>query len=159
MAKRKMGKAAPKAETVTESTGNVFGDLGFPNPEQELMKARLTLEIYRIIGKRELTQVEAARVLGIKQPHVSLLMRNRGQLFGGAVDGVPDRTGAGCRDHGEAITGRAWGDVCGDPLKDFERTSTKERGVHHTDGVRSEIGDVNCASPVRSQCRAGKPRP
>lgn len=84
MAKRKMGKAAPKAETVTESTGNVFGDLGFPNPEQELMKARLTLEIYRIIGKRELTQVEAARVLGIKQPHVSLLMRNRAGSFSAA---------------------------------------------------------------------------
>jgi hypothetical protein len=28
---------------------NVFADLGLPNPEQELAKAHLTIEIYRII--------------------------------------------------------------------------------------------------------------
>jgi predicted XRE-type DNA-binding protein len=62
---------------VTESTGNVFADLALPNPEQELVKARLTLQIYRIIRERGLTQVEAAKVLGVKQPQVSLLIRNR----------------------------------------------------------------------------------
>ena len=66
---------------ITESTGNVFADLGIPNPEQELMKARLTLAIYRIIRERGLTQAQAAIVLGIKQPHVSLLMRNRAGSF------------------------------------------------------------------------------
>src|ERR1700722_2467432 len=67
--------------SITESSGNVFADLGFPNPEQELMKARLTLQIYRIIRERDLTQAEAAKALGIKQPHVSLLMRNRAGSF------------------------------------------------------------------------------
>ena len=66
---------------ITESSGNVFADLGLPNPEQELMKAELTLQIYRIIKQRGLTQVEAAKALGIKQPHVSLLMRNRAGSF------------------------------------------------------------------------------
>ena len=66
---------------VTESSGNVFRDLGLPNPEQELMKARLTLQIYRIIRERGLTQAQAAKALGIKQPHVSLLMRNRAGSF------------------------------------------------------------------------------
>src|SRR3954451_10661406 len=67
--------------SITESSGNVFADLGLPNPEQEMMKARLTLQIYRIIRVRGLTQAQAAKTLGIKQPHVSLLMRNRAGSF------------------------------------------------------------------------------
>jgi predicted XRE-type DNA-binding protein len=66
---------------VTESTGNVFADLGVPNAEQELLKAQLALQIYRIIKQRGLTQTQAAEALGIKQPHVSLLMRNRAGTF------------------------------------------------------------------------------
>jgi predicted XRE-type DNA-binding protein len=60
-----------------KGSGNVFADLGFPNPEQELIKARLTLQIYRIIKARKLTQVQAAKVLGIQQPSVSRLMNGR----------------------------------------------------------------------------------
>jgi predicted XRE-type DNA-binding protein len=56
---------------------NVFADLGLPNSEQELLKAQLTLQIYRIVKARKLTQAQAGVVLGIKQPHVSALMRNR----------------------------------------------------------------------------------
>ena len=75
-------KAPRKQRAATEpSSGNVFADLGLPNPEQELTKARLTLQIYSIIRKRKLTQTEAAKILGIKQPHVSLLMRNRAGSF------------------------------------------------------------------------------
>lgn len=73
------GSGSP--ESITEGSGNVFADLGLPNPEQEMMKARLTLQIYRIIRERGLTQAEAAKALGIKQPHVSLLMRNRAGSF------------------------------------------------------------------------------
>jgi predicted XRE-type DNA-binding protein len=64
-----------------KGSGNIFADIGLPHPEQELLKARLTLEIYKIIKQRELTQAEAAKILGIKQPHVSLLMRNRAGTF------------------------------------------------------------------------------
>jgi predicted XRE-type DNA-binding protein len=63
------------------SSGNVFADLGLPNAEQELLKARLTLQIHTIIKKRGLTQVEAGDILGIRQPHVSALMRNRSGNF------------------------------------------------------------------------------
>lgn len=62
-------------------TGNVFADLGFANAEQELLKAHLTLQIYRVVKARKLTQARAAELLGIKQPHVSLLMRNRSGSF------------------------------------------------------------------------------
>ena len=60
---------------IERSSGNVFADLGFPDPELELFKATLMLQIYRIIKARELTQAEAGKVLGIKQPNVSRLMR------------------------------------------------------------------------------------
>jgi predicted XRE-type DNA-binding protein len=75
---------SPKRTNAIEaekSSGNVFADLGFPRPEQELLKARLTLEIYRIIRERGLKQAEAGKILGIKQPHVSALMRNRAGTF------------------------------------------------------------------------------
>jgi predicted XRE-type DNA-binding protein len=75
-------KASSKSSTrVTESTGNVFADLGLPNAERELLKAQLALQIYRIVRQRGLTQTQAAEALGIKQPHVSLLMRNRAGSF------------------------------------------------------------------------------
>jgi predicted XRE-type DNA-binding protein len=81
---KKMTKApqkAPLPKSVTDGGANVFADLGLPNPEQELMKARLTLQIHHIIQERGLTQAQAAVTLGIKQPHVSLLMRNRAGSF------------------------------------------------------------------------------
>jgi predicted XRE-type DNA-binding protein len=73
-------KKAP-AKKVTASTGNVFADLRLPHPEQDLIKADLTLRIYRIIRQHGLTQTAAAKLLGVKQPQVSLLMRNRAGSF------------------------------------------------------------------------------
>jgi predicted XRE-type DNA-binding protein len=66
---------------VKEGSGNVFADLGFPNPEREQLKARLTLQIYRLIKDRGITQVKAGEILGIKQPHVSGLMRGQSGSF------------------------------------------------------------------------------
>ncbi len=66
---------------VEESSGNIFADLGFPNPGREEVKARLTLQIYRLIKQRGLTQSAAGAVLGIKQPHVSALMRGRSGTY------------------------------------------------------------------------------
>ena len=64
-----------------KSSGNVFADLGLPHPEQELLKSRLTLRIYWLVKARGLKQAEAGKILGIKQPHVSMLMRNRSGSF------------------------------------------------------------------------------
>jgi predicted XRE-type DNA-binding protein len=65
--------------TISDDTtgGNVFAALGLPRPKLELLKADLTLHIYRVINARQLTQAQAGEILGIKQPHVSLLLRNR----------------------------------------------------------------------------------
>jgi predicted XRE-type DNA-binding protein len=75
---RRKNKATPN---ITESSGNVFADLGFANPEPELLKARLTLQIYRTIKERKHTQVQAGEILGIQQPHVSSLMRGQSGMF------------------------------------------------------------------------------
>lgn len=74
---------AKKRRTIEyeESSGNVFADLGLPNPDQELLKANLTLQIVRAINARKLTQAKAGKILGIPQPHVSDLMRGRARAF------------------------------------------------------------------------------
>ena len=62
---------------VQASSGNVFADLDLPNPEEMLIKAELTRRISEIINQRNLTQVEAAELLGIDQPKVSALIRGK----------------------------------------------------------------------------------
>ena len=62
---------------ITASSGNVFADLGFDNPEEELLKAKLVREIRAIIKRRKLTQTMAATLLGLKQPDVSALVTGR----------------------------------------------------------------------------------
>jgi predicted XRE-type DNA-binding protein len=66
---------------VTQGTRNVFADLGLPNPEQELLKAQLTLQIHLILTESGMTQAGIAKILGVQQPQVSLLMRNRAGSF------------------------------------------------------------------------------
>ena len=60
-----------------KSSGNVFADLGMPNSEQELLKAELTVQIFKLIRERKLTQSKAAELLGTTQAQVSALMRCR----------------------------------------------------------------------------------
>lgn len=79
--KRKTKKARSRVSRVTEGSSNVFADLGLPNPEQELLKAQLTLQIYAILKASRMTQVQIAKILGVQQPQVSLLMRNRAGNF------------------------------------------------------------------------------
>jgi predicted XRE-type DNA-binding protein len=61
----------------TVSSGNVFADLGLPNPEELLAKAELAHKITVLIRKRGLTQAQAAKLLGVDQPKVSALIRGR----------------------------------------------------------------------------------
>lgn len=63
---------------VEEGSGNVFADVGLPNPEERLGKAHLAIRVAAIRGRR-LTQARAARI-EIDQPKISRLLR--GQLSG-----------------------------------------------------------------------------
>jgi predicted XRE-type DNA-binding protein len=62
---------------VHSSSGNVFADLGLPNPDELLVKAELVHRISELIAERQLTQGEAAEILGVDQPKVSALMRGK----------------------------------------------------------------------------------
>lgn len=65
---------------VEPSSGNVFADLGLPNPEEELAKAKIVRRISQAIRERGLTQAHAAEILEIDQPKASALLRGK---FGG----------------------------------------------------------------------------
>ncbi len=62
---------------ITEGSGNVFKDLGFPDSGEMLTKAEPTRQIYAIIKARGLGQTAAAKLPGLEQPDVSSLMRGR----------------------------------------------------------------------------------
>jgi predicted XRE-type DNA-binding protein len=69
------------ASEITVGSGNVFADLGLPHPEEMLIKAQLAKQIYLCITERQLTQVEAATILGIDQPKVSNLINGKLAAF------------------------------------------------------------------------------
>jgi len=77
----KKRRKTAKEGTITPGNGNVFADLGLPNPEQELLKAKLRVQIYRIFKQRNLMQTQAGKILGISQPRVPALARSRAGNF------------------------------------------------------------------------------
>jgi len=62
---------------VTASSGNVFADMGLPDPDEELTKAQLASQIRQVVKRRRLTQAAAASLMGIDQPKVSALLNGR----------------------------------------------------------------------------------
>jgi predicted XRE-type DNA-binding protein len=73
-----------ETEVIEPSGGNVFADLGMKEPATLLAKAELARRIGDLLAERRLTQSQAAEVLGIDQPKVSMLLR--GKLEGFSVD-------------------------------------------------------------------------
>ena len=63
-----------KKTSVTRGTTNVFADLGMPDAVERQTKTRLAYAINEILNKRKLKQREAANLLGIPQPKVSVIM-------------------------------------------------------------------------------------
>jgi predicted XRE-type DNA-binding protein len=78
-----MGKKARKSKkkTVSEqmeyevSSGNVFKDFGYTNPEEAQAKWDLAFLIRSIMKANNLTQEQAAILMGIDQPKVSKITR------------------------------------------------------------------------------------
>jgi predicted XRE-type DNA-binding protein len=62
-------------------SGNVFADIGLHNADEHLIKAQLVYKIDGIIKERRLKQVEAARMLGVRQPDVSKMLRGDFRQF------------------------------------------------------------------------------
>ena len=62
----------------TKGSGNIFADLGLPNAEEHQLKAVLVVQLKHLIAERGLSQVAAAKLVEMKQPDLSKLLR--GQL-------------------------------------------------------------------------------
>ena len=62
-------------------SGNIFADLGLPNAQEHLLKASLVVQLHRLIKARKLTQVAAAKLIGVKQPDLSNILRGHYQGF------------------------------------------------------------------------------
>jgi predicted XRE-type DNA-binding protein len=58
-------------------SGNVFADIGRPDPETHLLKAQLVSRLQDVLAERKLSQVKAAALLGIAQPDLSNILRGR----------------------------------------------------------------------------------
>ncbi len=79
MTKRNTTKKKIAEIPITPGSGNVFVDLGFAPAEaaELLVKAELTRQIFNRIKAMRLTQIQAAKRLGIGQPDVSKLVGGR----------------------------------------------------------------------------------
>jgi predicted XRE-type DNA-binding protein len=71
------------AAKIRRGSGNVFRDLGFAPEEAANLQARSTLmiQLRKRLEALGVTQVQAARLLGVSQPRVSDLMRGKIDRF------------------------------------------------------------------------------
>ena len=60
---------------IERGSGNIFADLGIPDPETHLLKAEIIVELARLCEERKLSQQGAGKLMGISQPEVSRLFR------------------------------------------------------------------------------------
>lgn len=69
--------------TITESSGNVFADLGFNDAEATIlaMRSQLMCDIAKQIEKNNWTQSEAASLFNVSQARVSDLVRGKFDKF------------------------------------------------------------------------------
>lgn len=73
-----MAKAGDKRMTeITRGGDNVFADLGFADAEERQTQLRLAFAINQLLAGRKLTQVAAAKLLGVTQPKISALAKYR----------------------------------------------------------------------------------
>ncbi|HJT12125.1 MAG TPA: helix-turn-helix transcriptional regulator [Dongiaceae bacterium] len=80
--KKQATRRAAKTEVAfDEGSHNPFADMGFANPELELAKSRLVMEIGRVIEERGLSQVAAGRIIGLAQPKLSQLLNGHWKSY------------------------------------------------------------------------------
>lgn len=64
----------------SRGTSNIFADLGLPNAEEHQLKAALVVQLKRLMAEREITQTDAAKLVEMKQPDLSKLLRGHFKL-------------------------------------------------------------------------------
>ena len=75
MAKKAKKRVVPEKIEYEVSSGNLFEDFGYANPEEAKAKWDLAFLIRSVIEKSDLTQEQAAELMGIDQPKVSKITR------------------------------------------------------------------------------------
>ena len=70
-----------KKEELYVTEDNVFADLGLENPEELLARSELLSEVSRLIKISKLSQKAIAKILGISQPKVSMLVSGKLSAF------------------------------------------------------------------------------
>jgi predicted XRE-type DNA-binding protein len=68
-------------DSVVQSSGNVFADLGLRAADEKQTRVRLAVAINQIIQARHLSHIAAARLLDINQPKISALVSYRLEGF------------------------------------------------------------------------------
>jgi predicted XRE-type DNA-binding protein len=68
-------------KTCQVGSRNVFKDIGVRDADEHFVKAQLVFKIDAIMKKRRLKQVEAAELLGVRQPDVSKMLRGEFRQF------------------------------------------------------------------------------
>jgi predicted XRE-type DNA-binding protein len=56
---------------------NVYQELGVPDADAMFVKAQLVAQLSEVLGQRNLTQSEAAKLLGVPQPKLSRILRGQ----------------------------------------------------------------------------------
>jgi predicted XRE-type DNA-binding protein len=71
------------SNSIVNSSGNVFVDMGYPSEEAAIlqMRADLMADLRKLIKTKKLTQSKAAKILGVSQSRVSDLTRGKWEKF------------------------------------------------------------------------------
>ncbi len=62
---------------VIDSSGDVFADLGIPSSVEDTFKIALARAITNTVRKRDLTQIEVAKIIEVNQAEVSKILSGR----------------------------------------------------------------------------------
>jgi predicted XRE-type DNA-binding protein len=71
------------SDSIVDSSGNVFVDMGYPSEEAAIlqMRADLMADLRKFIKAKKFTQIKAAEILGVSQSRVSDLTRGKWEKF------------------------------------------------------------------------------
>ncbi len=64
-------------DSVEKGSTNVYEDLGLPDAGEMQVKASLAAKIGEILRERQLSQMQAADILGMPQPKLSCMLRGQ----------------------------------------------------------------------------------
>lgn len=74
---KNLAKSHESDTTITSSSGNVFADLGLPDPELRTLKAQIAIHVRQLIERQKLTQSQAAERAGLSEAALEDILSGR----------------------------------------------------------------------------------